>query len=305
MSGSKTTGTANHRKERRVHRHLRVCLPYCYTSGYEVDAAEELRGSEAATIEMLPRTIEHTRNHTASYPACPDAGDMYPVSTKTSWSLRKRRQHNSSSCSIQSRAFSSSTSSSSTPSTYSICHKGVTYGQDGALVHCRFCKILQSGDEPFLYEDEDIVVFRPLAPVVESHVLVVPRRHIRNVNALTPDDAMLLIRMREVAASVLRDSPRYAVMRASSAALCSDKDDTESDFKYAFHSPPFNSIDHVHMHAFHTRDSGFGRFNSIKYRTETWWCRSFDEVMTRLGKRSITRGLVPSAYHRTRKLDLP
>ncbi|GMF26048.1 unnamed protein product [Phytophthora lilii] len=220
-----------------------------------------------------------------------DTEDMSPVSLKQpSQSRRKRRQHSSSPCSSP----SSASSSSSTSSTFSVARKGVTYGHDGALVSCRFCEILQSGDEPFLYKDEDVVVFRPLAPVVVSHILVVPRRHIRNVNKLTPDDAALLRRMREVAAMVLREMPRPSVVLAPSKAErahdaaedSTDEDDSESDFKFAFHSPPFNSIDHVHMHAFRTRDGRFGCVGSIKYRTETWWCRSFDEVMTRLGLRN-------------------
>ncbi|GMF49947.1 unnamed protein product [Phytophthora fragariaefolia] len=220
-----------------------------------------------------------------------DTEDMSPVSTKPRRSLLKRRQHSSSSsCSSP----SSASSSSSTSSTFSVARKGVTYGLDGALVSCRFCEILESGDEPFLYEDEDVVVFRPLAPVVVSHILVVPRRHIRNVNKLTPDDAALLRRMREVAAMVLREMPRPPVVLAPSKAERAhvaaedrtDDEDSEADFKFAFHSPPFNSIDHVHMHAFRTRDGRFGCVGSIKYRTETWWCRSFDEVMTRLGLRS-------------------
>ncbi|RLN14620.1 hypothetical protein BBO99_00004098 [Phytophthora kernoviae] len=137
--------------------------------------------------------------------------------------------------------------------------------------------------------NEDVVVFRPLAPVVVSHILVVPRRHIRNVNKLTAEDAALLRHMREVAAFVLREMPRPPVVLASSKAEKAHDDaemSDEDDFKFAFHSPPFNSIDHVHMHAFRTRDGRFGCVGSIKYRTETWWCRSFDEVMARVGLRS-------------------
>ncbi|KAG7391858.1 hypothetical protein PHYPSEUDO_003064 [Phytophthora pseudosyringae] len=272
---SSSSSSAKPKKERRLRKRLRACL--------RATEPDELRGSDSATVKM-PDT-----NHSWS-----DTEEMSPVSVKpSSWSLRKLRQPSSSPCSSPS-ASSSSSSSSSTSSTFSVSRKGVTYGHDGALVHCRFCEILQSGDEPFLYEDADLVVFRPLAPVVVSHILVVPRRHIRNVNKLLPDDAALLRRMREVAASVLREMPRPSVMLAPPKAEraldvtedCTDDDDSESDFKFAFHSPPFNSIDHVHMHAFRTRDGRFGCVGSIKYRTQTWWCRSFDEVMARLGLRN-------------------
>ncbi|POM76426.1 HIT-like protein [Phytophthora palmivora] len=288
--------SAKPEKERRLRKRLRACLPHFHATETKTEVAEELRGSDSTIVMMPSRASEVTprrradlvdTNHSWS-----DTEDMSPVSIKPSQSLRKRRQHSSSPCSSPSSA--SSSSLSSTSSAFSVSRKGVTYGHDGTLVHCRFCEILQSGDEAFLYEDEDVVVFRPLAPVVVSHILVVPRRHIRNVNKLTPADAELLRHMREVAAMVLREMPRPAVMLAPSKAERAhditedhtDEDDTESDFKFAFHSPPFNSIDHVHMHAFRTRDGRFGCVGSIKYRTETWWCRSFDEVMTRLSLRN-------------------
>ncbi|KAF4325545.1 hypothetical protein BBO99_00000318 [Phytophthora kernoviae] len=59
-----------------------------------------------------------------------------------------------------------------------------------------------------------------------------------------------------------------------------DRDDT--GVRYSFHVPPFNSIDHVHMHAFNDDPRSLGYYGRIKYRTESWWCRSYDQVMGRL-----------------------
>ncbi|GMF11802.1 unnamed protein product [Phytophthora lilii] len=56
----------------------------------------------------------------------------------------------------------------------------------------------------------------------------------------------------------------------------------ENPVRYSFHVPPFNSIDHVHMHAFHDDPRTLGYYGRIKYRTESWWCRSYDQVMARL-----------------------
>ncbi|RLN53088.1 hypothetical protein BBJ29_002045 [Phytophthora kernoviae] len=243
----------------RLRKHLRACLPHFHPT--ESDEVEELCTSES-TIKVVDRSSEPVTSGRLDAPdtnlSWSDTEDMSPISVKPS-------------------------------SVFSVSKKGVTYGCDGSLVSCRFCEILQAGDEPLLYEDEDVVVFRPLAPVVVSHILVVPRRHIRNVNKLTAEDAALLRHMREVAAFVLRELPRPPVVLASSKAEKTHDDaemSDEDDFKFAFHSPPFNSIDHVHMHAFRTRDGRFGCVGSIKYRTETWWCRSFDEVMARVGLRS-------------------
>lgn len=194
---------------------------------------------------------------------------------------------------------SASPLASGSPLSASGTRKGVQYARDGGLVCCRFCDILRARDEHFLYEDAEVAVFRPLAPAVESHVLVVPRCHIRNVNMLTERDSPLLRRMRDVARLVLKDLPASSrkkphVASASSGSTSSlpspkdereNEDESEDDVecKLAFHTPPFNSIDHVHMHAFRTdQQSFFGCVGAIKYRTATWWCRSFDEVMARL-----------------------
>ena len=55
---------------------------------------------------------------------------------------------------------------------------------------CLFCRIV-AGEVPanIVFEDETVVAFSDIAPQAPLHVLVVPRRHIRNAAAVTPDDA--------------------------------------------------------------------------------------------------------------------
>ncbi|CAI5716191.1 unnamed protein product [Hyaloperonospora brassicae] len=277
----------------RFRKRLRACFPPFRATETAAAAPQPQRATSVVTTPAEGATASALRcrsdvagaSHLWSAPEMLSARSSQPTE-----SLRDQcRHHSSYPCSLLSTTSSSSTRSSTT----SGPRKGVTYGCDGALVSCRFCEILKSGNEPFLYEDEDVTVFRPLAPVVVSHILVVPRRHIRNVNELTLDDVALLHHMREVAANVLREMPRPSRLlaplrkaeRTPGTAVDSAGDD--DDFKFAFHSPPFNSIDHVHMHAFRTRDGRVGCADSIKYHTETWWCRSFDEVTTRLGLRDL------------------
>ncbi|POM57516.1 HIT-like protein [Phytophthora palmivora] len=150
--------------------------------------------------------------------------------------------------------------------------KGVRYHRDGQVRSCRFCEILRTGAEPFLYEDEHVVVFRPLRPIVPSHVLIVPRAHIRNVNRLAARHRELLARMHRVAEAVMTTGPEDP----------EEGHGDENRIRYSFHVPPFNSIDHVHMHAFHDDPRSLGYYGRLKYRTESWWCRSYDQVMARL-----------------------
>lgn len=60
---------------------------------------------------------------------------------------------------------------------------------------CIFCRIV-ADEVPSdrVYEDDEVIAFRDLAPRAPTHVLVIPRRHVPDVHALGDDDADLLAR---------------------------------------------------------------------------------------------------------------
>ena len=58
---------------------------------------------------------------------------------------------------------------------------------------CLFCNIAAGKTEtPFLYENDNLVVFRDINPHAPVHLLIVPKRHIRSINDLTPTDETIL-----------------------------------------------------------------------------------------------------------------
>ncbi len=59
------------------------------------------------------------------------------------------------------------------------------------MTDCIFCKII-NGDfgTEFIYENEDLVVFKDINPKADTHLLVVPRLHVESLNEL--DDEKLL-----------------------------------------------------------------------------------------------------------------
>lgn len=70
---------------------------------------------------------------------------------------------------------------------------------------CVFCEIAAGRTETeILHATENLVVFRDIHPSSPVHLLIVPRRHIRSVNDLSPEDAPILGEMflaaREMAA---------------------------------------------------------------------------------------------------------
>ena len=70
---------------------------------------------------------------------------------------------------------------------------------------CLFCKII-AGDVPStkVYEDEEMLAFRDIAPVTPTHILLVPKEHISTVCDAQPEHAALLGRMLLKASDIAR-----------------------------------------------------------------------------------------------------
>jgi len=61
---------------------------------------------------------------------------------------------------------------------------------------CLFCKMI-AGEIPttVVLDEEDIFAFRDIHPQAPTHILVVPKRHIRSVGEMAVEDAELLGRV--------------------------------------------------------------------------------------------------------------
>lgn len=69
-------------------------------------------------------------------------------------------------------------------------------------MECLFCRIV-AGEIPAskVYEDDRLLAFNDIAPAAPMHVLIVPKEHIANLNALTEGhDALVGEMMRRAAA---------------------------------------------------------------------------------------------------------
>ena len=65
---------------------------------------------------------------------------------------------------------------------------------------CLFCRIV-AGEIPSdrVHEDEEVIAFRDINPQAPTHLLVIPRRHIADADALSEGDGPILARLFEVA----------------------------------------------------------------------------------------------------------
>lgn len=68
------------------------------------------------------------------------------------------------------------------------------------MTGCVFCRIA-SGEAPasIVHEEEEVVAFHDIHPQAPTHILVIPRRHIRSLNEARAEDRDLLGRLLLVA----------------------------------------------------------------------------------------------------------
>ncbi|KAL6530909.1 Bifunctional adenosine 5'-phosphosulfate phosphorylase/adenylylsulfatase hint4 [Orobanche gracilis] len=112
---------------------------------------------------------------------------------------------------------------------------------------CIFCQIARSTSNTLLHQDDKFVAFQDINPSAFRHYLVIPVEHISTVKDLkrSPEDfslgdniTMVLVRksfshMLNVGQSLLRRDAPHA-----------------KHYRFGFHQPPFNSVDHLHLHCF-------------------------------------------------------
>jgi histidine triad (HIT) family protein len=71
---------------------------------------------------------------------------------------------------------------------------------------CLFCRIV-AGELPAdeVHREPGIIAFKDIHPVAETHVLVIPERHIEDLRQLQEEDAPLWLRLAQVANVVAAD----------------------------------------------------------------------------------------------------
>lgn len=156
--------------------------------------------------------------------------------------------------------------------TYTYTNKGVTYerNEGGAteVVDCIFCSIKQHKEPAtIIYEDSNFVVFKTIQPASKLHLLVIPTNHIQNLDDL----------IKAADADLVKDMVEIGRKAVNSV----DKSATEIQF--CFHKPPWNSIDHLHLHAIaYPNEMNMEGF--FKYNSYLPFCELADRAISRLSK---------------------
>lgn len=156
--------------------------------------------------------------------------------------------------------------------------KGVTRNQSGDLLNCIFCDVInKKAPGKIEYENESISIFRTIAPYTKNHFLCCPKQHIDNVNSIE-DYKIIEELVNEAIIFTKTNNYHYSN---------SDSNDDDDSPLLCFHIPPFNSIDHVHLHVL-CEPKTLSLFGKIKYCTGTFYCKSAEEVIQQIKEKMMS-----------------
>ncbi|ORY07189.1 HIT-like protein [Basidiobolus meristosporus CBS 931.73] len=129
---------------------------------------------------------------------------------------------------------------------------------------CVFCTISEHSGTRMVYQDEDVIAFHDIRPAAKTHLLVVPTKHIETVKALQGHDYTTVKKMEAVGRRLLREQGY-----------------TEENTRLGFHIPPFNSINHLHLHCLGLPFRNWWIGGKYSHNTPLWFI-SVEKVLEKL-----------------------
>jgi len=95
---------------------------------------------------------------------------------------------------------------------------------------CIFCKIVKKEiPSKAVFENDWVIAFPDINPVCDVHILIVPKRHIESVLAVSDTDGRDLAAMYKTAGKIVKDMGLSA-------------------FRVVFNGGKFQHVPHLHMH---------------------------------------------------------
>lgn len=71
---------------------------------------------------------------------------------------------------------------------------------------CIFCKIINKEmPSEIVYEDEEVLAFKDINPQAPIHILIIPKKHIPDMTAITDDDLDVLGKIHKVAVKIAKE----------------------------------------------------------------------------------------------------
>ena len=151
-------------------------------------------------------------------------------------------------------------------------HHGPPHGVDYDRNDTVFGAILR-GDLPAmtLAESGRLLAIQDIKPRAPLHALIIPKAYVGSVFDVDHQDEDWLIEIKTMALDLIRTQHPDAYAK--------------HDFRLCFHIPPFNSVNHLHLHVLAPLSQMTWYYRYVKYNPHTRWCIGLDAVMERLASK--------------------
>jgi len=147
--------------------------------------------------------------------------------------------------------------------------KRLITGRETPCVFCNLYREDRLGTTIVLFRDEVCYIVEDIRPEAEFHYLVIPFRHIPASRNLSGEHYKTVEHMKHVGQRFvkLRHSEMWNEMSSNGLV----------ESRTGFHLPPFNSVEHLHMHIL------IGKFNSfiseLEFTPNTYWYSTCEEFL--------------------------
>ncbi|KFM80159.1 Histidine triad nucleotide-binding protein 3, partial [Stegodyphus mimosarum] len=131
--------------------------------------------------------------------------------------------------------------------------------------NCVFCCIKENLDT-FVYENEEYLAFKDKSPAASHHYLVIPKNHVKNPSTLRSSDVSLVKTLVEIGKEILMN-----------------ENVSIDDARMGFHWPPFNTVQHLHLHVIASVNE-MGFFSKLIFKPDSYWFITASTFIERLEK---------------------
>ncbi|RDB25869.1 Bifunctional adenosine 5'-phosphosulfate phosphorylase/adenylylsulfatase HINT4 [Hypsizygus marmoreus] len=136
------------------------------------------------------------------------------------------------------------------PKRPNAAQQGLPYTQTSSEPKsCIFCHVSAENGFKVMWEDESFIAFHDYRPAAQQHLQIIPRSHIGEYAGTCPSGK----ESTEVSSASIKHLTKSNVallksMEAIGHDLLDELDVSPSMRRMGFHIPPFNSVDHLHLH---------------------------------------------------------
>lgn len=135
--------------------------------------------------------------------------------------------------------------------------------------NCVFCKIIRKeAPGESIYEDDEVICIKDIKPASTYHYLIIPKRHISTPKDLKKEDEEL-----------------YDKMVATVDVIAEKQGFKNSSIRTGFHWPPFNTVNHLHLHVISPVEA-MGFVQRSMFKPDSFWFVSTDYVKSRFATSS-------------------